>query len=99
MKKLFAMMLFIGGCATLTPQGSTVRVVRDIRIAGDCKYITPVSSSSSWGGLASGLAFDNAMNELKNKTAESGGNTVLMSESLSSWGGTRMVGDAYLCTR
>ena len=36
--------------------------------------------------------------ELKNKTAETGGNTILMSETLSSWGGTRMVGDAYLCS-
>ena len=95
---LILMLIVVSGCTTLTPQGSSVRVVRDIRIAGDCKYITPIASSSAWGGLASGVAYDNAMAELKNKTAETGGNTILMSETLSSWGGTRMVGDAYLCS-
>lgn len=87
----------ISGCTTVTKQGAIVRVVNNVEAVKDCKYLRQLESSSSWGGLASGVAFDNAMNEMKNKTAEMGGNTVYSTAMLSSWGGTRMIGDAYNC--
>jgi hypothetical protein len=94
---ILALSTAISGCITLTKQGTTVRVVNNVEVIRDCKYISQVESSSSWGGLASGVAFDNAMNEMKNKTASMGGDTVYTTTMLSSWGGTRMIGDAYNC--
>lgn len=90
---------FLCGCVSLTAGGGKVRVVNSPQHVEDCKLISQVTSSSSWGGLASGVAFDNAMNELKNKAAEMGGDTVYTTTMLSSWGGTRMIGDAYLCRK
>lgn len=97
MSKLIIVALLLSGCVSLTAGGGRVRVVNSPQHVEKCKLISQVTSSSSWGGLASGVAFDNAMNELKNKAAEMGGNTVYTTTMLSSWGGTRMIGDAYDC--
>lgn len=94
---LLLLLVMLTGCVTLSEQGSRVRVVSNPDAVKGCKYLAQVTSSSSWGGLASGLAFDNAMAELKNKTAQIGGDTAFTSVMLSSWGGTRIVGDAYAC--
>ena len=63
-----------------------------------CKYLGQVTSSSNWGGFAaSGIGFDSAMNELKNKAAAMGANVLLTQAISNTIGGTRMIGDAYYC--
>ena len=64
----------------------------------NCKYLGQVTSSSSWGGFAAtGIGFESAMNELKNKAAEMGANVLLTQVISNTMGGTRMIGDAYYC--
>lgn len=91
--------IFSSGCATtLSNKGSLVRVTSQAEEVKDCKYLGQVTSSSSWGGFAAtGLGFENAMNELKNKAAEMGGNVLLTQVISNTMGGTRMIGDAYYC--
>jgi len=92
-------LVLAAGCATiLTGKGALVRVTNQVDQVKDCKYLGQVTSSSSWGGFAAtGIAFDNALNELKNKAAEMGGNVLLTQVISNTMGGTRMLGDAYYC--
>ncbi len=95
---IFASIL-VSGCAThLSSKGASVRITSHFEEVKGCKYLGQVVSSSHWGGsLATGVAFDSAMNQLKNKAAAMGAN-VLLTQSLSNtMGGTRMIGDAYSC--
>ena len=90
---------FLSGCAiALTKKGAYVRVVNHYEEVKNCKHLGQVTSSSSWGGFgATGIAFENAMNELKNKTGHIGGNVLLTQVISNTMGGTRMIGDAYYC--
>ena len=89
----------ISGCATpVTNAGSQIRVTNQNEDVKNCKYLGQVTSSSSWGGFAAtGIGFDSAMNELKNKTASMKANVLLTQTISNTVGGTRMIGDAYLC--
>ena len=96
---LISVSTFVSGCATtLSNKGAFVRVTNQAEEVKNCKYLGQVSASSSWGGFAAtGIGFESAMNELKNKAAERGA-TVLLTQVISNtMGGTRMIGDAYYC--
>ncbi len=90
---------FISGCATtLSNKAALVRVTNQSEEVKDCKYLGQITSSSSWGGFAAtGIGFESAMNELKNKAAEMGANVLLTQVISNTMGGTRMIGDAYYC--
>ena len=90
---------FVSGCATtLSNKGAFVRVTNQSEEVQNCKYLGQVSASSSWGGFAAtGIGFESAMNELKNKAAEMGANVLLTQVISNTMGGTRMIGDAYYC--
>lgn len=96
---LVALTVIFTGCATrLSPTAKTVRVTSQIEIIEKCIYLGQVNASSIWGGYAlTGLGFESAMNELKNKVAEMGGNVLLTQIVSNTLGGTRMIGDAYKC--
>lgn len=89
----------LSSCATaLSNKGAIVRVTSQSEQVKTCKYLGQVSSSSSWGGFAAtGIGFESAMNELKNKAADMGANILLTQVISNTMGGTRMVGDAYYC--
>jgi len=89
----------LSGCATtLSNKGLLVRVTSQSDEVKGCKYLGQVSSSSSWGGFAAtGVGFESAMNELKNKSADLGANVLLTQVISNTMGGTRMIGDAYYC--
>ncbi len=91
--------MYFTGCATmLTTKGALVRVTNYFEDIKNCKHLGQITSSSGWGGFAAtGIGFESAINELKNKTAEMGGNVVLIQTISNTMGGTRMIGDAYLC--
>lgn len=91
--------ILVSGCATtLTNKGAYVRVTNQSEEVQNCKYLGQVSASSSWGGFAAtGIGFESAMNELKNKAAEMGANVLLTQVISNTMGGTRMIGDAYYC--
>jgi len=91
--------IFVFSCATtLTNKGAFVRVTNQSEEVKNCKYLGQVTSSSSWGGFAAtGIGFESAMNELKNKAAEMGANVLLTQVISNTMGGTRMIGDAYYC--
>lgn len=91
--------IFVSGCATaLTSKGSLVRITNQSEEVKNCKYLGQVTSSSSWGGFAAtGIGFESAMNELKNKAVEMGANVLLTLVISNTMGGTRMIGDAYYC--
>ena len=99
----FLFLLFVAislsGCATtLSNKGALVRVTNQSEDVRSCKYLGQVSSSSSWGGFAAtGVGFESAMNELKNKAADMGANVLLTQVISNTMGGTRMIGDAYYC--
>ena len=89
----------LSGCATtLSNKGALVRVTSQSEAVKVCKYLGQVSSSSSWGGFAAtGVGFESAMNELKNKAADMGANVLLTQVISNTMGGTKMIGDAYYC--
>lgn len=91
--------IFVSGCATtLTNKGAFVRVTNQPEEVKNCRYLGQITSSSSWGGFAAtGLGFESAMNELKNKAAEMGADVLLTQVISNTMGGTRMIGDAYRC--
>lgn len=91
-------LILLSGCVVLAPQGSSVRIVKDMEAVRGCKLIGPVESSSNWGGFAAtGVAFDNAMNEIRNKTAQAGGNIALINVFSNTMGGSRIMEDAWAC--
>jgi uncharacterized protein YceK len=91
----------LAGCATpLTKQGAQVRMTNQYQEVAQCKFLGQIESSSHWGGsAATGVAFDSAMNQLKNKASQMGGDTIKTQMISNTMGGTRMVGDVYSCKR
>jgi hypothetical protein len=67
--------LFLSGCATpLTNEGAAVLIKSQQQEVAKCKYLGQVTGSSNWGGVAAtGVGFESAMNQLKNKVAQMGG--------------------------
>jgi hypothetical protein len=82
---------------TLTANGAKVRVVRHSEKTRTCKRLAEVKASSMMGGLFAGMAYEKSINEVKNQTAEAGGNVVELLDSHNGWSGTNMIGNAYLC--
>lgn len=88
-------------CASTTPEGSAVRVTSDNLAIQGCAYLGEVKAGDHmWGGAAGqGIAEENAHRRLKNKAAEMGADTVLLSMASTNWGGSSMRGEAYDCRR
>ncbi len=95
---LFVVIALSGCATTLSNKGELIRVTNRSEDVKNCEYLGQVSSSSSWGGFAAtGVGFESAMNELKNKAADIGANVLLTQVISNTMGGTQMIGDAYYC--
>jgi hypothetical protein len=90
-------LLFITGCAGLSPEGARVRLTNNPDVVKDCTFIANVKGKSGWGGAAGGSIGEGQVEtKMKNQTAKIGGNTLYLISSKSefaSWG----VGEAYRC--
>ena len=95
MKKVIVLLMpFIvfAACASVSSQHEKVRVTSKPDIIKECEYIGPVGSSSMLVNIrAGGVAFNNAMHELKGEAKKKGANVVLISER------SDTNGEAYKC--
>ena len=87
-KNFLAILALLCGCASVTREGSRVRIVKDPVLVKGCKYVDSLSAEGKHKA---------AMNKLKNTAAKIGTNRVLIS-TFSSFGFKVMLsGDAYIC--
>ena len=95
MKKLIILLMsfiFLAACASVSSQNEKVRVTSKPDIIKECDYMGPVGSSSMLVNIrAGGVAFNNAMHELKSEAKKKGANVVLISER------SDTNGEAYKC--
>jgi hypothetical protein len=93
-------LLTVSACVSVTPEGERVRLATDGRMIEGCIFISQVSASSNWGGIAAqGVAEDNATADLRNQAAQAGGDTLLLVTSRVGMSGARMTGDVYRCRK
>jgi len=93
-------LLFIIGCAGLSPEGARVRLTNNPDVVKDCTFVANVKGKSGWGGPAGGqIGEDQVEIKMKNQTATIGANTLyLISSKAGGYGGSsRGVGEAYRC--
>lgn len=85
------------GCAGLTAEGAKVIAVNDTSGMNGCEHLDRVSASSGWGGIASTVGHRQALEDIRNETAEKGGTHVVITASSTGWGGGHAEGEAYRC--
>ena len=85
------------GCfPLLSGKGSLVHVERDSGMIENCKFVGTVKGKSSMG-WSKARKTENALNEVRNKAALLGANTVLMVSMDSMFKGAAVRGKAYDC--
>lgn len=91
-------LVVLAGCSSTMPASDMVKIaVAEHEVAG-CTYLSEVRGDHNmWGGMMVQRAIDDATAQLKNKTAQAGGNTVLVTKSSSHMAGANMAGKAYRC--
>jgi hypothetical protein len=95
-----AFLLLPLGCmtTTLTPEGAKVRVTSNPEAVKGCKLVGEVTGNDHMnGGVASGIAEEQANRRLKNAAAEKGANVVLVTSSSTGHNGSAQRGEAYRC--
>jgi hypothetical protein len=93
---LLAGSLLLSCTTALTPAGSEVRVAKAAH--GNCEELDIVYGSGSGGGYTSTEAkMSSAQNELRNKTAELGGNLVVLDAAGGDINGLTISGRAFRC--
>jgi uncharacterized protein YbjQ (UPF0145 family) len=101
MKRTIVLLIFyipLVSCVSLSGQGEKVFVTSNPKRIEGCKFIGQVVSSSSWGVVgATDAAYDNTMNEIRNKAGQMGANVVLTTTISNTMGGIKKVGEAYEC--
>jgi hypothetical protein len=96
---VFALVLAFASCTSLTPAGERVRVTSNADVVRGCTLLGEVKGADRmWGGYAGqGIAENNAWNELKNRAAAMGADTVFLTTSSTGFSGARAIGEAYRC--
>jgi hypothetical protein len=91
--------LAAASCTSLTPAGERVRVTSNADAVRGCTLLGEVKGADRmWGGAAGqGIAENNAWNELKNRAAVIGADTVLLVTSSTGFSGARAIGEGYHC--
>lgn len=101
MKKLiisfFVIVSFSGCAAQLTQQGSMVRQIQP-DWATNCKFLGVIEASEG-AGLDYSDDMSGALNTVRNKVAERGGNAFVINQTASSVMRTKIQADAYNCPR
>jgi hypothetical protein len=91
-------MALLSACSTLSDEGQGVFVVSDASAVASCQKLGQVYSRSLLSGIGiSGIAYNNALTELKNEAADRGATHVMLVDTSSSLGMTKMIGDVYRC--
>ena len=89
---LLMFFIFFASCASVSSQSEKVRVTSNPDMIEECEYMGPVGSSSMLINIrAGGVAFNNAVRELKSEAKKKGANVVLISEH------SDTNGEAYKC--
>lgn len=98
-KALFVLGLAVlNGCSTTTPASDMVNIAAAPQEVARCTYLAEVRGDNNlWGGAAVQVAVNDATAQIKNRTAQAGGNTVLVTKSLTHFAGANMSGKAYRC--
>jgi Domain of unknown function (DUF4156) len=79
MLMVLLLMLPLAGCVSLAPQGAQVSVIRNPLDVQACQKVGyQISSSSGWGGAFSGVGQENNDADIRNQTAQLGGDTFLI---------------------
>jgi hypothetical protein len=93
---LLASAIVLNGCVTgMTTAGAMVRQITHNEVAA-CRFLGVVDGSSSLGNTI-GDNQRGALNEVRNKVAELGGNAFLLRHGFSEVYGTAVQAEAYLC--
>ena len=89
---LIVLYIFLASCASVSTQNEKVRVTSKLDMIEECEYMGQVESSSMLVNVrAGGVAFNNAMHELKSEAKKMGANVVLISTQ------SNTNGEAYKC--
>jgi hypothetical protein len=92
------LMALLSACSTLSYEAQGVLLVSDGNAVASCQKLGRVHSRSLLSGIgASGIAYNNALTELKNEAADRGATHVMLVDTSNSLGMTKMVGDVYRC--
>jgi uncharacterized protein YbjQ (UPF0145 family) len=93
------LLTLLTACTTLSPAAEHVRVTANPEAVHGCALLGEVKGADRmWGGaFGQGVAESNAWNELKNRAAAMGADTVLMVTSSTGFSGSRQIGEAYRC--
>lgn len=90
-------LLGVAACmATLTPQGAQVRPVTAAQKDRSCRFIAVVTAEESMGSSTAGDA-ESAMNKVRNKVADAGGNALLVISVSTTAASTTVVAEALSC--
>ena len=100
MKKILflgAAWLALAGCTTsLSANGEKIRVTHNPDAVKGCKYLETIHERSFVGGvLADGSM--NALNKIKNKAAEIGGDIVFVVSETGGWNPATITAEVYKC--
>lgn len=99
---LFGFLCLAGllGCVPrLSSRGTLVQVVPDASMVKNCKSKGVVTGSAAWG-LSGAQGAEGALNEVRNKAAYVGANTILITNTNhSDYEGTITTGIAYECQK
>lgn len=102
MKKLVCLSLSLAAlssCTTTSPQANAVQVVGSPQAVAGCKYVKSVKGDQNLigGVMFQGAAYNDAINQMKQKTYEAGANRLYVVNATSGLGGANAIGDAYKC--
>ena len=98
--------LVLNGCTEapikLSPEGSQLRIVNEKNVDCCCKNKGMVTASRDYGWSKVAIENESALNDLRNKAAESGGNAIKIIEANSTGdpyngGGITYVAGVYNC--
>jgi hypothetical protein len=87
-------LLALGGCGTFAG-GDQVRVITSEHLAKDCQYLTQVDSG--YATVFQGGAPQGALNILRRRAFQAGGNAVVIVYNTRTYHTMNMVGDVYRC--
>jgi hypothetical protein len=91
-----ALLILLAGCVTLKPEAAHVEVVRNPNDVLPCSKVgTLLTSVSGWGEL--NLARENNEKDLRNRTAQLGGDTLLILQERRERMAPTTLGQAYRC--
>lgn len=89
----------LAGCTSTTPAMQGVEVVGSQQAIAGCKFVKSVRGDQNLigGMMFQGAAYNDAINQMKKRTVEAGGNRLFVVNATAGLGGANAIGDAYRC--